>query len=220
MVDNLKQQLVENMRALEEVRVLDNTVKLLAEDVSSYEIFELLLEGIAEVDALYESGQYFIADLIMAGHIMQSVMNKVLVFDKFEEFSSFGKIVIATVEHDIHDLGKNVISDMLQHNGFTVWDIGVDVSAESIVQAVKEYSPNIVILSGMLTQSAGQMSKTIKALEAAGLRNRVRIIVGGPSVNPELSSAMGADAYSADVKECLRLCHGFMAQAAGGNNNA
>ena len=217
MEKNHAQMLVESMRDLDELAVLQHSVEMVAEGTSSYEIFEKLLEGIREVDARYETGTYFIADLIMAGHIMKSVMNKVLVFNGFEEFTSFGRVVIATVKDDIHELGKNVVADVLRHNGFEVCDLGTDVSSERVAQAILEYLPNIVILSGTLSDSPQRMAETIAALEAAGLRKSVRVIVGGASVTTQSAALMGADAYSGNVMDCLKACHEFMALAAGEN---
>jgi methanogenic corrinoid protein MtbC1 len=215
MEKNLALLLKNSMRDLDELLVLQYSVEMAAEGHSSYEIFETLLEGIRQVDALYEGGQYFIADLMMAGHIMKSVMNKVLVFQGSEELSSFGKVVIATVRDDIHELGKNVVTDVLRHNGFEVLDLGADVSPERIIEAVRECAPNILILSGTLRSSADRMAESIAALEASGLRGNVRIIVGGPAATPQTAEAAGADAYSLDIKDCLKTCHAFMALAAG-----
>lgn len=217
MENNQALMLRESMRDLDELRVLQYSVEMAAEGRSSYEIFEILLEGISEVDALYEAGSYFIADLIMAGHIMKSVMTKVLVFHGFEEFSSFGRVVIATVKDDIHELGKNVITDVLRHNGFEVFDLGADVAPARIVEAVVEYAPNILILSGTLKGSAGRMAESIRALEDAGQRKNIRIIAGGPAVTPQSAKEIGADAYTGDIKDCLKTCHEFMAMAAGEN---
>ncbi len=215
MEKNLALLLKESMRDLDELRVLQYAVEMAAEGHSSYEIFESLLEGIGAVDALYESGRYFIADLIMAGHIMKSVMNKVLVFHGSEEFSSFGKVIIATVKDDIHELGKNVVTDVLRHNGFEVVDLGADVSPERITEAVREMAPNILILSGTLKSSAKRMAESIAALIRAGLRRSIRVVVGGGAATPQTAEEMGADAYSANIKDCLKACHTFMAMAAG-----
>ncbi|SHI18356.1 methylmalonyl-CoA mutase C-terminal domain-containing protein [Sporobacter termitidis DSM 10068] len=215
MEKKLGQVLVDSMRDLDELRVLQSSVELVSAGVSSYEIFERLIEGLRQVDARYESGEYFIADLIMAGHIMKSVMTKVLVFHGFEEFSSFGRVVMATVRGDIHELGKNVIADVLRHNGFEVTDLGTDVPPERIVEEVRAQSPNILILSGMIASSPVRMAESIAALRDAGLRGQVRVIVGGAAVTSEAAEAMGADAYSAGVKDCLKVCHEFMALTAG-----
>jgi methanogenic corrinoid protein MtbC1 len=211
------QELIEAMRDLNELRVLQLTVEMMAEGTSSYEIFENLLTGIKAVDSLYEEGEYFIADLIMSGHIMKSVMTKVLVFQGSEEYFSFGRVVIATVENDIHELGKNVITEILRYNGFEVHDLGVDVSSEKIVAAVREDRPNILILSGTLSESLNYMAGSIRALEEAGLRKGIRIIVGGAPVTKKKAAGMGADAVSMNVMDCLKTCHEFMAMAAGGH---
>ncbi len=207
--------LVDSMRELDELRVLQYSVEMMAEGISSLEIFDKLLEGVSEVDALYEAGRYFIADLIMAGHILKSVMTKVLVFRGFEEYSSFGTVVIATVRGDIHELGKNVITELLKSNGFTVHDLGADAAIESIVRAVREYSPHILILSGTLKKSADEMAACVRALKTTGLRERLRLIVGGGAVTPQTALELGADAYSASVKDCLKTCYDFMLQATG-----
>jgi methanogenic corrinoid protein MtbC1 len=212
---DLRKMLVDSMRELDELHVLQYTVEMKLEGISSLEIFDRLLEGVSEVDALYEAGRYFIADLIMAGHILKSVMTKVLVFKGFEEYASFGTVVIATVRGDIHELGKNVITELLKSNGFTVHDLGADVATESIVRAVREYSPHMLILSGTLTKSADEMAACVSALQAAGLRGRVRLILGGGAVTAESALGLGADAYSASVKDCLKMCYDFMLQATG-----
>ena len=216
---DLRKLLVDSMRELDELHVLQYSVEMTMEGHSSLEIFDMLLEGISEVDALYEAGSYFIADLIMAGHILKSVMTKVLVFHDFEEYTSFGTVVIATVRGDIHELGKNVITELLKSNGFEVHDLGADVSAESIVHAVREYSPYILILSGTLEKSFEEMGVCIKALKAAGLRERIRVVLGGSTVSAQAAIDLGADAYSANVKDCLKLCYDFMIQATAENTD-
>lgn len=209
----MKALLADSMRELDELRVLQYTVELNARGTSSYDIFECLLAGIRAVGAQYEAGTYYLADLIMAGHILKSVMTKVLVFQDSEEYRSFGRVVIATVQDDIHDLGKNVITELLRHNSFEVKDLGVDASPDSIVRAVREYAPHILILSGTLNVSAARMAETVTALKAAGLRDRVRVVVGGPCVTASSSAAMGADAHSESIKDCLRICYALMAMS-------
>jgi methylmalonyl-CoA mutase cobalamin-binding domain/chain len=212
---NTGRALVDAMRELNEMQVLTIAMELLIQETPSREIFDKLMEGVKEVDRLYESGVYFIADLIMAGHIMESVMKKLLLSFGFEEYGSFGRVVIATVKGDIHELGKNVVTDVLRQNGFEVFDLGVNADPNKIADAVREHNPNILILSGMLKGSPKYMAETIRTVENAGLRNRLRVVVGGASVTPELTERIGADAYSADVFGCLKICHEFMAVVAG-----
>ena len=207
--------LVRAMSDLDELAVLQCAMDMTTEGASSRDIFENLLEGLREVYARVEAGDYFIADLMMAGHIMRSVMNKVLAWGGLEEFGSFGKVVIATVRNDIHELGKNVVTDVLRHNGFEVTDLGADVPEERLVEAVRTLSPDILILSGMLSASPDRMAEAIAALRREGLRDGVRIAVGGAPLTLKRAAEIGADAYCGSVLDCLRLCHEFMAAAAG-----
>lgn len=215
MEKDFAQLLKDSMRDLDEMRVLQCAVEMVAEGHSSFEIFEVLLDGICEVAELYEAGRYFIADLIMSGHIMKSVMTKVLVFRGYEEYSSFGRVVIATVKDDIHELGKNVITEVLRHNGFDVHDLGADLSSESILDGVNNHKPDILILSGTMSSSQRRMAECIAVLQSAGMRENVRVIVGGPCVTMQSASEMGADAYTGNIIDCLKACHEFMALKAG-----
>jgi methylmalonyl-CoA mutase cobalamin-binding domain/chain len=216
MDQKMGQALVDAMRELNEMQVLTIATELVIQDIPSSEIFDRLLEGVSEVDRIYESGLYFIADLIMAGHIMDSVMRKLLLNAGSEKYGPFGCVVIATVKGDIHELGKNVVTEVLRQNGFEVFDLGVNAAPERIAEAVKERNPDMLILSGMLKGSPKYMAETIRAVERAGLRDRLHIIVGGACVTPELTKQIGADAFSADVYGCLKICHDFMADAVGG----
>ena len=215
--------LVSAVRDLDELGALQASVDMVSDGASSHTVFQALLEGLREVDARYESGMYFIADLMMAGHILKSVMNKSLAMGGAGESGSMGRAVMATVRDDIHELGKNVIADVLRHNGFEVVDLGPDVPEGRILDAVRDGvdvrggiptggTPDILILSGMMPESPDRMAGTIDALSDAGLRQRVRVIVGGRFVTPELAVAMGADACSGGVLDCLKLCLEFRAR--------
>ena len=212
----LTQKLISAMRELNEMRVLTLALDMVEAEESAYTIFEALLEGIRQVDERYEAGEYFIADLIMAGHIMQSVMNTALVFPDTEESGSMGSVVLCTVQGDIHDLGKRVVAEVLTHNGFRVRDLGVDVSPPTVVTALRETVPDILILSGTLNLSARSMRETIRAVEKSGLRQSVRILVGGAAVKDIPPRVLGADGKSVTVLDALQKCHAFMALAAGG----
>ncbi len=203
------------MEELNEMKALAAAMELAESDVSAFAIFEALLEGIRRVDKHYMAGEYFIADLIMAAHIMRSVMSTALVFPEEDRGTSMGRVLISTVQGDIHDLGKSMIGEVLQHNGFQLIDLGVDVAPDTVVQAIRTHAPHILILSGTLQSSARSIRGTIRAVEASGLRKTVRILVGGPAVKGLSPRLLGADARSDTVLDCLRICHEFMAQAAG-----
>jgi methanogenic corrinoid protein MtbC1 len=203
------------MEELNEMKALTAALELADNDVSAFAIFEALLEGIRRVDKRYEAGEYFIADLIMASHIMRSVMDTALIFPEEGKGPSMGKVLICTVQGDIHDLGKTMIGEVLQHNGFQLVDLGVDVAPDTVVQAIRTHAPQILILSGTLQASALSIRGTIRTVEASGLRKTVHILVGGPAVKGLSPRLLGADARSDTVLDCLRICHEFMAQAAG-----
>ncbi len=203
------------MEELNEMKALTAALELTDQGASAFEIFEALLEGIRRVDRHYEAGEYFIADLMMAAHIMRSVMDTALVFPEEGKGPSMGKVLICTVQGDIHDLGKQVIAEILTHNGFEVVDLGVDAAPDTVVQAIRSHKPHILILSGTLQASARSIRGTIRTVEASGLRRSVRILVGGPAVKGLSPRLLGADERSDTLLDCLRICHEFMAQAAG-----
>lgn len=215
LTSELTQKLIGAMRELNEVKALTLALDMVEAEESAYTIFEALLEGIRQVDARYEAGEYFIADLIMAGHIMKSVMETALVFPDTEERGSMGSVLLCTVQGDIHDLGKRVVAEVLEHNGFLVRDLGVDVSPADTVAALRETRPDILILSGTLNLSAKSMRETIRAVEKSGLRKSVRILVAGAAVQSVSPRVLGADDKSGDILDTLGKCHGFMALAAG-----
>lgn len=207
--------LVTAMEELNEMRALTAALGLVEAEVSPVDIFEALLEGIRRVDARYEAGEYYIADLLMAAHIMRSVMDTALVYPEAEERGNMGRVLICTVRGDIHDLGKRVVREILKYNGFEVIDLGVDVSPERVVEAIRARSPQILILSGTLTKSARTIRETIRAVEQSGLRSTLRILVGGGAVKDLSPRLLGADGKSETALDSLRICHEFMAQAAG-----
>ncbi len=209
------EKLTAAMEDLNEMRVLNLALDMAEAEESAFTIFEAMLEGIRRVDRRYEAGEYFIADLIMAGHIMRSVMDTALVFPEAEEPHNMGRVLCCTVRGDIHDLGKQVVIEILQHNGFQVHDLGVDVAPQTVLEALRQESPNILMLSGTLGTSARSIRDTIRAVENSGLRGSVRILVGGAAVKDRSPRLFGADGLSDTVLDSLRLCHEFMALAAG-----
>lgn len=203
------------MEELNETKALAAARELADDDVSAFAVFEALGKGMRRVDKRYEAGEYFIADLIMAAHIMRSVMDRAAIRPEESRGPSMGRVLICTVQGDIHDLGKSMIGEVLRHNGFELIDLGVDAAPDTVVQAIRSHKPQILILSGTLQSSARSIRGTIRTVEASGLRNRVRILVGGSAVKGLTPRLLGADARSDSILDCLRICHEFMAQAAG-----
>jgi 5-methyltetrahydrofolate--homocysteine methyltransferase len=147
----------------------------------------------------------------MAGHMLTEISNRVKpVLSKGLEVKRIGKVVMGTVEGDVHDIGKNIVNFLLDANGFEVIDIGIDVPAEKFVQAIRDFSPQVVGLSGLLTLAYDSMKKTVQAIERAGLRNKVKIIIGGGQVNDTIKVYAGADAYGKDAMAGVLLVKQWM----------
>jgi 5-methyltetrahydrofolate--homocysteine methyltransferase len=175
--------------------------------VTPYEaIMDGMAKGMEVVGQKYEAGEYFLAELIMAGETMKEGLSVLQPYMKAGDMKHIGKVVIGTVEGDLHDIGKNVVITLLTASGFEVIDLGVDVPAEKFVEAVKQYKPDIVAMSALLTTTMVNMAKVIKALEQAGLRDKVKIIVGGAPLTEEYAKQIGADAYGRDAVEGVNIC--------------
>ncbi len=191
-------------------------VKKASEDAISSGIpaYKAVIDGMAKgmeiVGQKYEDGEYFLAELIMAGETMKEGMTVLEPHLKSGDIKSAGKIVIGTVRGDLHDIGKNVVMTLLKAANFEVIDLGVDVSAEQFVNAVKENSPDIVAMSALLTTTMIEMEGIIKGLQKAGLRKKVKIIIGGAPITPEYAEKIGADAAAKDAVEGVRTCTQWM----------
>ncbi len=173
-----------------------------------------LRPGMEEVGNRFERGEYFLPELIVAADIFNSVMGSLLLplIESRQVGSRVGRVVIGTVRGDIHDIGKNLVAVMLRVNGFEVIDLGVDVPPEKFVEAVRTYKPDILGMSAMLTTTMLEMKNVIDALKSAGVRDRVKVIVGGAPVTEEFAREIGADAYARDaveaVEKCMKLLEG------------
>jgi corrinoid protein of di/trimethylamine methyltransferase len=168
-------------------------------------IDEALNPGMQVVGDRYESGQYFIPDLMMAAEAMKAAMavfGPALVARQ-EQRQVLGTVVIGTVEGDIHEIGKSLVATMLGASGFEVHDLGVDVPAAEFVKRVQETSANIVGLSALLTTTMRNQEAVVEALEEAGLRAQVKVIIGGAPAGPEWAETIGADAYAENANEAV-----------------
>ena len=204
-----KENLVQELAELNMDAVLAATDALLAGDVPSEEIYALLHQGMDRVNDRCSAGQYFIADLIMAGNIFREAVSRITSYRTARRTGPAGRVLMGTVQGDIHELGKNLIAILLQNSGFEVSDLGVDVSAERFCDGVRRYLPDVLVLSGSLSGSELRMAETIYALQQAGLRSAVRVILGGSCIDERMAQHIGADAYSGDLTDCLRLCREF-----------
>jgi methanogenic corrinoid protein MtbC1 len=174
------------------------------------EILAACREAMAEVGNRFESGDYFVPELILAGEMLRSIseMVKPLMTGASAQAKK-ARIVLGTVAGDIHDIGKDIVYFMLDVNGFEVFDLGVDVPVDTFVEKVRELKPSIVALSGFLTLAYDSMRDTVRALEAAGLRKDVKIMIGGGVVDEQVRVFTGADAYGPDAMAAVNLAKGW-----------
>ena len=166
--------------------------------------------GLAVVGERFDAQEYFVGDLIFAGELMDNAFAQLKPFMAGDAGASGGKIVLCTVEGDLHDIGKNIVRCMLEANGFTVIDLGVDVPPEKIVEALRNSGAAILALSGVLTLAIPSMKRTVAALCEAGLRERTKVIIGGASIDERASRITGADAWTVNAAQGVRICREWL----------
>lgn len=204
-----KEMMVSSLAELNSRKVIETAKALLASGTTADEMFLLLRRGMDQVNNSCVAGEYFIADMIMANNIYREVVSLVMARKSDFRDEILGTVLMGTVQGDIHGLGKDLISRILECSGFETIDLGVDVSPENFAAAVLTHTPNLVVLSGTISGSEIMMARTIEAIEAAGVRGCIRIILGGNCIDEKQSLLIGADAYSHDLFDCLRLCRMF-----------
>lgn len=196
----MSEELIDAMVEMREEDALRITDEILEREADPFDIIDASREAMRIIGKKFESGEYFVPQLMLAGEMLSDITKKVKPFMEkdFEEPEKLGKIVIGTVEGDIHDIGKNLVAFMLDTNGFDVQDLGVDVPPHKFVEAAEAFDADIVALSGFLTLSFEPMKETVGALEEAGLTD-VKVIIGGGQVDERVREHTGADAYGTNA---------------------
>lgn len=193
------------------------TKELLAEKVSPQEILnEGLIAGMSEVGDRFKCGDYFVPEMLIAARAMQSSMDLLRPELIDAGVQPIGTIVLGTVRGDLHDIGKNLTGMLLEGAGFRVVDVGVDASAEKFVNAVKENNAQLVGMSALLTTTMTYTREVIKALEAADLRKKVKVIVGGAPITEDWANQIGADGFAVDAATGADRCKELLAELAAG----
>jgi 5-methyltetrahydrofolate--homocysteine methyltransferase len=164
-----------------------------------------MIPAMKEVGQRFEAGEYFVPEMLISARAMQAGLSVLKPELLKANVQAVGKVAIGTVKGDLHDIGKNLVAMMLEGSGFEVLDLGVDVAPAQFVAAVREQAPQVIALSALLTTTMPMMAQTIQELTAAGLREQVKVIIGGAPVNEAFAAQIGADGYSADASRAASL---------------
>jgi 5-methyltetrahydrofolate--homocysteine methyltransferase len=171
---------------------------------------EIITDGISKgqeiVGEKFQKSEYFLSELILAGEMVKESLQILKPHIGQEKVKSRGKVVIGTVEGDIHDIGKNIVIMLLQSRGFEVVDLGVDVPKDDFIQAVKEHQPQILGMSALMTLTAPVMAEIITGLKAISLRDKVKVIIGGAPITTEFGASIGSDYQTTDAYDGLEKC--------------
>jgi corrinoid protein of di/trimethylamine methyltransferase len=192
-------------------RVSELLKKAVEEDISPKEIIEKAIrQGADEVGRKYEACEYFLPELVMSGEMMKEAIELLKPRMRAEGISTSGNIVFGTVRGDLHDVGKNIVISMLSVAGFDITDLGVDVPADRFLSEVTEKKPDILCLSSLLTHTMTELGIVIEQLKKNGLRDKVKVMVGGRPVTKEYADNIGADSYGRDAYEAVEEARKLM----------
>jgi len=209
----MKNILINAIADMKEDEAMDLVHAMLDAGEDPQVILEAASQAMVIVGDRFNEQEYFLPELIIAGDMMKAISNLVMprLRGQAIETKTLGMVLIGTVAGDIHDIGKDVVSFMLEVNSFKVYDLGVDVPAATFVNKIQELKPDIVGLSGLLTMAFDEMKRTVEAIKQAGLRDNVKIMVGGAIMDESAAQYIGADAYGADALAAVKLAKGWMA---------
>lgn len=214
-LNNQERQLVHLLVEMEEDQALAlaNTM-LLEEHADPLRILELCRMAMDQVGKRFEEGEYFLPELMLAGDMLENISRiaKPLISQSAgDSQKKLGKVLIGTVHGDLHDIGKNIVTFMLDINQFEVKDLGIDVPIQTFVSEIRSFQPAVVGLSGFLTLAFDSMKETIEAFEQEGMRQDFRVMIGGGQIDETVRTFTGADAYGANALEAVNLCKNWLA---------
>jgi len=195
---------------LKEDEVLAEVRKVLDEGGDPLSLVEGLREGMSEVGRRFEEKEYFLSELIMSAEIFKEANALIGPHLTAGAGPSRGSVVIGTVKGDIHDIGKNIVATLLRCDGYEVHDLGVDVPPETFVGKLKNTGATLLALSGLLTLAFDSMKETVESLSEAGMRDKVKVIIGGGPVNEKVVEYSGADAFGVDAAQAVKLAGEYL----------
>lgn len=203
-------RLTELITDLKEKEALEAVQTELKNQKEPLEIIDACRKGMESVGKKFQTGEYFLPDLIVSGELFKEIMEEIKPYMKKEKGSAIGKIVLGTVKDDVHDIGKDIFKNLAEANGFEVYDLGVDVPPEKFVECIKKENPQIVGMSCLLTSAFSSIELTMNVIKKEGLRDKVKVIIGGAPVNEELKEKIGCDAQTRNASEGVELCKKFL----------
>jgi len=213
-----EQHLVNCLIEMEEDEALALANKMLLEEhADPMRVLELCRTAMDEVGKRFEEGEYFLPELVLAGDMLENiskVAKPLITQDSESSQQKLGKILIGTVHGDLHDIGKNIVTFMLDINGFDVRDIGIDVPIDTFVSEIRSFQPEVVGLSGFLTLAFDSMKETIEAFRQEGIREDFKVMIGGGQIDETVRTYTGADAFGSNALEAVKLCKGWLGVAA------
>ena len=189
---------------------------LLEEGANPLRVLELCRNAMDIVGKRFEKGEYFLPELVLAGEMLEnigSIAKPLIKEGPGGEPKKLAKVLIGTVHGDLHDIGKNIVTFMLDINGFEVKDIGIDVPVKTFIDEIGQFQPDVVGLSGFLTLAFDSMKETIAAIQEAGLRDKFKIMIGGGQVDETVRTYTGADAFGTNAMDAVSLCKNWMGVA-------
>ncbi len=211
-------QLVEWLADMYEEEAIELSNKMLLEDGKDpMRVLDLCRAAMDIVGQRFEEGEYFLPELVLAGEMLDNigaVAKPLIKQTDGGEQQKLGKVLIGTVHGDLHDIGKNIVSFMLDINGFEVKDIGIDVPVQTFIDEINAFQPDVVGLSGFLTLAFDSMKETIEAFDQAGMREKFKIMIGGGQIDETVRNYTGADAFGVNAVEAVNLCRNWMGVAA------
>jgi methanogenic corrinoid protein MtbC1 len=207
----MAKDLVKTLADLKEKEALEIVQNRLNAGDAALSILDDARRALEIVGKRFSDCQYFIPELVYSGEILKAITDMVKPkITKTAEMKRLGKVVVGTVAGDIHDIGKDIVVFMLDVNGFEVFDLGIDVPAQKFVDKIKETNSKVVGLSGFLTLAFDSMKETVEAIKKAGLRDKVKIMIGGGQIDDQVKGFAGADAYGKDAMEAVTLAKGWI----------
>jgi 5-methyltetrahydrofolate--homocysteine methyltransferase len=207
----MSKELVDALTNMKEQEAVQLAKDLIEGGEDPLKILEACKDAMNMVGKRFEKGEYFLPELIMAGEMLNQISEILKPKLKGEAASeSLGKVIVGTVKGDIHDIGKDIVCFMLDVNGFEVIDLGIDVPVEKFVDSIKETGSTVLGLSGFLTLAYDSMKETVDAIQEAGLRDGIKIMIGGGQIDEKVKDFSGADAFGTDAMDAVKLAKGWI----------